>query len=196
MVPTRPSLRCGGQLSISLAWRSSEEFFSREARVVSSSRCSTTPPWGRRQTPGTCQEYSLVRAANDSALGITAFALLKYTQFRCGKVPKHTAVAVSSSVERNAAPRHAASAPATSECLPTWPPMRFLVQNGPFSSFARNGSKTVRPMTLMGKWAESGRAGVQLPPLTSAVALGVSIPQLPQFSTRAQNSYRYRCCTT
>ena len=74
--------------------------------------------------------------------------------------------------------------------------MRFLVQNGPFSSFARNGSKTVRPMTLMGKWAGSGRAGVQLPPLTSAVALGVSIPQLPQFSTRAQNSYRYRCCTT
>ena len=51
-------------------------------------------------------------------------------------------------------------------------------------------------MTRMGKWAQSGRAGVQIPPLTLAVALGVSIPQLPQFSTRAQNSYRYRCCTT
>lgn len=39
---------------------------------------------------------------------ITACNPLKYTQFRCGKVPKRTAVAVSTSVERNAAPRAAA----------------------------------------------------------------------------------------
>lgn len=39
---------------------------------------------------------------------ITACNPLKYTQFCCGKVPKRTAVAVSTSVERNAAPRAAA----------------------------------------------------------------------------------------
>ena len=54
-------------------------------------------------------------------------------------------------------------------------------------------------MERTSKWAESGREGVQLPPLTSAATLGVSIPQLPQFSALAGKtaidivSGRYGC---